>query len=355
MSEVATDDFSDISSSEKLAIAIEAFGGNPTHYGTPVTWDRLPLECRAIGAAEWRKKRSKVGPKSGLTQEQLSWVAKQISDALDESLPDWVGSEVAALVPRIAEGLIHDAESRILKSLDSAISAAEASRVETRALRLELDQAQTNGFTAMGPSHESTDTREYLDERLNQVAANIRADVMERIGSVPHEDTIALRVAEAVEKRLAEIPKPEDGKAGRDALDLEIIESIERSKSYPAGTFALHDGGMVLALRDTDPIEFGLDEAGWKVTQDGVKSISSEQIDERTHALVVTRTSGQVARLPFVTSVANMDKGVHRPGMRYRNGDGVTKDMGFWIAQRDTDKTPPHKDWRLAIKGKWKP
>ncbi len=33
MSEVATDDFSDISGSEKLAMAIEAFGGNPTHYG----------------------------------------------------------------------------------------------------------------------------------------------------------------------------------------------------------------------------------------------------------------------------------------------------------------------------------
>jgi hypothetical protein len=177
------------------------------------------------------------------------------------------------------------------------------------------------------------------------------------LANVPHEDTIALKIGDAVAKAMEAIRLPADGKPGRDALDLEIIESIEQGKSYPAGTFALHDGGTVLAVRDTEPLNVAgnLTDAGWKVTQDGVKSVSSEEIDERTHALVITRTSGQIARLPFVTSIANMDKGPHRPGMKYRPGDGVTKDLGFWIAQRDTDKTPPHKDWRLAIKGRWRP
>jgi hypothetical protein len=178
-----------------------------------------------------------------------------------------------------------------------------------------------------------------------------------RNGQAVHPGTLKLTVREAVDTYTKTVRVPEDGKPGRDALDLEIIESIEGDKSYPAGTFALHDGGTILAVRDTDPIEWGVDveAAGWKVTQDGIKSIGSAEVDERTHQLVATRTSGKVDRIAFITSIVNMDKGVHRPGMKYRAGDGVTRDLGFWIAQRDTDRTPPHKDWRLAIKGKFRP
>ena len=169
-----------------------------------------------------------------------------------------------------------------------------------------------------------------------------------------HPDTLTLRLTEAVAKAMADVKLPQDGRPGRDALDLEIIEGIEPGKSYPAGTFALHDGGTVLAVRDTDPIETvdSCEIAGWKVTQDGIKSVRSYSVDDRTHRMIITRTSGKTNAHDFTTSFANIDKGVHRPGMKYRAGDGVTKDMGFWIARRDTDKTPPHDDWRLAIKGK---
>ena len=129
-----------------------------------------------------------------------------------------------------------------------------------------------------------------------------------------HPDTLTLRVNEAVAKAVADVKLPQDGRPGRDALDLEIIESIEPGKSYPAGTFALHDGGTVLAVRDTEPVELGLEAAGWKVTQDGIKSVTSYSVDDRTHRVVVTRTSALIDTLDFVTSFANMDKGVQSAG-----------------------------------------
>ncbi|HSC98315.1 MAG TPA: hypothetical protein VLI21_05405 [Casimicrobiaceae bacterium] len=142
-----------------------------------------------------------------------------------------------------------------------------------------------------------------------------------------HPDTLTLRVNEAVGKAMESVRMPADGKPGRDARDLEIIDGIEHGKSYPAGTFALHDGGTVLAVRDTDPIELGTEAAGWKVTQDGIKSVTAHSVDERTHRVIVTRTSGKAEAFNFTTSFANMDKGVHRPGMKYRAGDGVTRDL----------------------------
>lgn len=170
-----------------------------------------------------------------------------------------------------------------------------------------------------------------------------------------HPDTLALRVNEALVKAMEAMRMPADGKPGRDALDLEIIETIEQGKSYPAGTFALHDGGTVLAVRDTDPIEWAVDleSAGWKVTQDGIAHISGASgEDHRKHCLTVTRTSGKVDRIEFRTSFANMDQGVHRPGMKYLAGSAVTRDESYWIARVDTDTTPPHTDWRLILKGK---
>jgi hypothetical protein len=138
-------------------------------------------------------------------------------------------------------------------------------------------------------------------------------------------------------------------------LDLEFIETIEAGKSYPGGTFALHDGGTMLAFRDTDPIETApsdLELAGWKVTQDGIKRIVREDTGgDRMNRIVVITTSGKRYAVEFLTTIANMDKGVHQRGMKYRAGDGVTRDLGYWIARRDTTETPPHDDWRLAIKG----
>lgn len=169
-----------------------------------------------------------------------------------------------------------------------------------------------------------------------------------------HPDTVALMVREAVDKALAAVRMPKDGDRGRDAAELDILDSLSAAKSYPAGTFVRYDGGVVRAFRDTDPLDGDLEAAGWRVVQDGIKGFESEVVDERTHRLIAVTTSGKRYACEFVTSYANMDKGVHRPGMKYRAGDGVSKDGSFWISQVDdndaTPGDPPHANWRLAVK-----
>jgi hypothetical protein len=196
---------------------------------------------------------------------------------------------------------------------------------------------------------------EYVQALVDAAVSKMLADLPEpKDGESVHPDTVALMVrdavSQAVEKAVAAMPKPRDG---RDALDLEIIEAIEAGKSYAAGTFALHDGGMMLAVRDTDPIETASipEAAGWKVTQDGIKAVAAELVDPRTYRITIERTSGKVDVKEFEPPCINIDKGVHRRGMKYRAGDGVTFDGSFWIAQRDTDQTPP-QDWRLAVKSR---
>jgi hypothetical protein len=195
------------------------------------------------------------------------------------------------------------------------------------------------------------------------VQALVDAAVSKMIAELPqpkdgesvHPDTVALMVRDQVAKALADVRLPQDGKPGRDALDLEINDGIDTDKSYPPGTFALHDGGTVLAMRDTDPLETAasLEDACWKVTQDGIAEVVREECDdERMTRVVVRSTSGKRFTVDCVTASGVKDQGVHRPGMKYRAGDAVTFDESYWIARRDTTKSPPGEDWRLILKGK---
>lgn len=176
-------------------------------------------------------------------------------------------------------------------------------------------------------------------------------------GESIHPDTVRVMVQETVEKAIGSIRVPKDGEPGRDAAELDILDALSAAKSYPAGTFARHDGGILRAFRDTDPLEnvSELEAAGWRVAQDGIKAIRAESVDDITHRLVVERTSGKADAVEFLTSLANMDKGVYRPGMKYLAGSGVTFDESYWIARRDTQNSPPGEDWRLILKGKKRP
>src|SRR4029434_546329 len=78
-------------------------------------------------------------------------------------------------------------------------------------------------------------------------------------GEPIHPDTVALMVRELVEKAVAGLPKAIDGRAGdpgRDAADIHPLPEIDESRSYPAGTWAKHNGGLWLA-RPVTPRETG--------------------------------------------------------------------------------------------------
>lgn len=170
-------------------------------------------------------------------------------------------------------------------------------------------------------------------------------------GESVHPDSVALMVREMVDKAVSAIRLPQDGEPGRDALDLDIVDEIEPGRSYAFATFAKYDGGLVKALRHTDPIELGLEKAGWQVVVDGVKSINVVPSEDlRTFTFSVAKTSGAAdvreIRLPVV-----IHRGVFREGIDYRSGDATTWDGSLWIAQRDTQDKPGTSDaWRLSVK-----
>lgn len=134
-----------------------------------------------------------------------------------------------------------------------------------------------------------------------------------------------------------------DGAPGRDASALDVLPAINPEKSYPAGTWACHAGGLWVAKTTTDGM------AGWHCQVEGLASIEITGGDGRNFELKATMSSGKAVSLPF-TVPTMLDRGVWREG-EYEKGDTVTFGGSAFIAQRDTTDKPETSDaWRLAVK-----
>lgn len=141
-----------------------------------------------------------------------------------------------------------------------------------------------------------------------------------------------------------------EGAPGRDALRLEVLESIDVERSYPRGTYAKHLGGLVRAVRTTDPLTDGeLGAAGWQIIVEGVYDLRFEQLDERTSKLALVLTSGRKVEHVMATPVM-IYRGVWTNG-DFKRGDTVTHEGSLWHCQCDTDAQPGTSgDWKLAAK-----
>lgn len=179
------------------------------------------------------------------------------------------------------------------------------------------------------------------------------------------KEFVAGSVAAAVEA----IPKPKDGidglsirgedgqdgepgPPGRDALEINIAEGIDETRTYVMGTWAKHRGGLIKAIRNTEPLAGkSLSEAGWSVMVDGVADFDVQHGDDlRTFAIGGQTTSGKLFARTFLLPVV-IDRGVYKQGEKYIRGDGVTFGGSWFIAQCDTEAKPEEsQDWRLAVK-----
>ena len=159
--------------------------------------------------------------------------------------------------------------------------------------------------------------------------------------SVSTDDVLPL-IEELVAKQVEALPKPENGK---DAVDIEILPMIDRTKSYPRGTYASHEGGLWKSYETTQGMR------GWECIVDGVQSIEEEYDGERTINRKTHMSSGEVVetliKMPIV-----LDRGIYKSDQSYEKGDGVTFGGSFWIATKDSPSTQPKagEDWRLAVK-----
>ncbi len=183
-------------------------------------------------------------------------------------------------------------------------------------------------------------------------------------------------VREEVETRVAAIPVPKDGtpgkdgkdgrdgrdavstpgrdgEPGRDALEIDILPSIDPTKSYPRGTFASYNGGIIRAIRNTDPVTKGLAESGWAVIVDGVCDPSIEQLEDlRTIAVTMRLTSGALITRQFTLPMM-IYRGIFKDGDEYSRGDTVTWAGSTWHCQAESTKAKPGEgstEWKLAVK-----
>jgi len=142
-----------------------------------------------------------------------------------------------------------------------------------------------------------------------------------------------------------------DGEAGRDALAIDILPAIDEEKGYPRGTFAEHRGGIIRAIRNTDPItDAGLEKAGWVVSMNGIDRESEETLDDgRTIRRTTHYTSGRMVVREIKTS-ALLYREVWREG-EFERGDVVTWGGSAWHCQeKTTDKPGTSAAWRLMVK-----
>ncbi|OUL98555.1 hypothetical protein [Variovorax sp. JS1663] len=163
--------------------------------------------------------------------------------------------------------------------------------------------------------------------------------------SVPVEQ-VQRMVAEEVTKAVAAIPVPKDGEHGRDALDIEILPTINESRRYARGTYASHKGGIWRAMRSTE----GMD--GWECIVDGDADDEVELgVDLRTFTLRKIKSSGRVIEKSFKLPVV-IHRGIYQADQQYEAGDAATWDGSTWIALQATKDKPGTNSeaWRLSTK-----
>lgn len=141
------------------------------------------------------------------------------------------------------------------------------------------------------------------------------------------------------------------GDPGRDAAELDILPSIDETKSYRRGTWASHNGGLIKAERQTDPVTDGLIKAGWSVMVEGVSAIVVTQADDPRELEVATMlTSGTKAIASFRVPLP-IYRGTWREGP-YAKGDQTTWDGSQWHSEIDgnTDKPGTTPNWKMCVR-----
>lgn len=146
-----------------------------------------------------------------------------------------------------------------------------------------------------------------------------------------------------------------DGKSGppgRDAVEMDILESFDPQRQYARGTVARYRGGLIRARRLTDAItDGGIDEAGWSVIMNGVDEFSVNHGDDlRTFSFVARCTDGKERRTAVTLPIV-LYAGTYEEGREYQRGDQVTDSGSQWIAIEATSDRPRNsKSWRLSTK-----
>lgn len=235
-----------------------------------------------------------------------------------------IAKQAAALIEKPADGRDADPE---------AIKAAVAQAIAE--IPVPKDGENGKSITA-------EDARPLIAEEVDKAIAAL--PVPKDGKSVPMED-VQRMVDEAVSKAVAAISLPKDGEPGRDAAHLEILPEIDESKSYARGSYAKHAGGLWRSYERTNGIK------GWECIVEGIAGLSIEQDGERGFKAIATMSSGATCEKTVSLPVV-IYRGVFTP-QEYQAGDAVTFGGSLWHCNATTSDKPGEpgsKGWTLAVK-----
>lgn len=156
-------------------------------------------------------------------------------------------------------------------------------------------------------------------------------------------------IVQMVKDAVAEMPKPDDGEPGedgKDALQLEILPSINPEKAYARGTYAIHQGGLWRSYQKTTGMN------GWECLVDGISDIDITQSDERNFTVTAIKSSGEKTEKTFSVPVM-IYRDIFKDGEKYFPGDSVTWGGSVWYCNEATADKPGEdgsKGWKLAVK-----
>lgn len=171
---------------------------------------------------------------------------------------------------------------------------------------------------------------------LEAVAALVKVPEAEKVDV----DAIARAAAALIPTPV--IPEPAHG---RDAIDLEILPSIDETKQYPRGTYATHRGGLWKSYERTHGMR------GWECIVDGVDAVNVTQEADREFSVTLAKSSGVEVVQKFALPI-QIYKGVHRDGDAYDAHDSVTWAGSQWTSTKsqNTDKPGTSDAWVLCVK-----
>ncbi|MFD3247478.1 phage gp6-like head-tail connector protein [Rahnella aquatilis] len=156
-------------------------------------------------------------------------------------------------------------------------------------------------------------------------------------------------IQQMVKDAVSALPLPKDGdpgEDGKDALQLEIMPCIDEGKSFPRGSYAIHQGGLWRSFQKTTGLN------GWECLVDGISSIDVSQASEREFTITAQLASGTRTEKSFFIPVM-IYRDIFKEGEKYLPGDSVTWAGSVWLCHAETtDKPgePSSKGWKLAVK-----
>lgn len=170
-------------------------------------------------------------------------------------------------------------------------------------------------------------------------------DAIAALVKVPEVEKVDVGAIARAAAALVPVPEVREPEHGRDALDLEILPSIDESKQYARGTYAAHLGGLWKTYERSNGMR------GWECIVDGIAAVNVSQDGDREFSVTLAKSSGAEVVQKFAMPI-QIYKGVYRDDHIYAANDTVTWAGSQWASTKSANVEKPGTgdSWVLVVK-----